>query len=78
MTTKNANSYSSHVPEKTIYFSKNSSEDFVGFFFSFLLDRGGSRREEKESEHSMGSGKVMSLHVEEQRRSFSWTTDLLG
>lgn len=49
-----------------------------GFFFSFLLDRGGSRREEKESEHSMGSGKVMSLHVEEQRRSFSWTTDLLG
>lgn len=50
MTTKNANSYSSHVQGKTIYFSKNSSEDLEGFFFSLLEmeEEIGERKERKD------------------------------
>lgn len=48
MTTKNANSYSSHVLAKTIYFSKNSSEDLAGLFLLLIGDGRGRRRQERE------------------------------
>lgn len=78
MTTKNANSYSSHVQGKTIYFSKNSSEDLVGFFF-LLLETEEEIGERKERKDISWDKENWCLFIwESYRKLFSWSKNLPG